>query len=82
MYDECLIKQSGSVICPVCHTKIDWFYRLWPSGTSYVSEASPSSSGIKPITDPFSKQVRFIMTCKTCHTDIDTDKMNLLEKNM
>lgn len=85
MYDECVIKQGGSITCPVCHTQVDWFYSLrpvmLPHGTEYLSEKSGSVSGIKPITDPFSKEVRFIMTCKICHTDMETDTMRLIDKS-
>ena len=85
MYDECAIKQGGSVICPVCHNQFDWYYRLGPVSefgeTRYVFETPPSVLGIKPITDPRSKEVRFIMTCKTCFTDIETDSMRLIDED-
>lgn len=85
MYDECVIKQGGAITCPVCHTQVDWFYSLWPVmspyGTKYSSEESGSVSKIKPITDPFSKEVRFVITCKTCHTDMETDTMRLIDKS-
>ena len=80
---ELKIKQSGTIICPICYNKIDWSYKM---------ETMPMENGrivssfeVKPhyhmVSHYFNSScnVIFRVCCERCNSVIETESMELIK---
>ena len=83
-----LIEQGGHIICPVCNNSFNWSYKFEqicpenfcnPNGIPTSTESTPHKH-ISHIATANGK-IRFIITCKNCCSNIETDAMELINKN-
>ena len=83
MYYNCenVISQGGCIVCPICHSKINWNYKrnlLYSSASSVGYPFSEEFHNYVDCVVNTDKKVRFIVHCNTCHVKIETEYMELI----
>ena len=82
-----LIEQGGHIICPVCNNSFNWSYKF----EQICPENSCNLNGIPTSTEStphryishiatFDGKVRFVIPCKNCHSNVETDTMELINR--
>lgn len=77
-----VIMQGGCMICPLCHSQKKWKikrdFAYYPHQCGIAVE--DEINGIENIFVSADNKVRFIICCDTCKVAMETDSMELINK--
>jgi hypothetical protein len=80
-----VIMQGGCMVCPLCHSQRRWRYKRdlvhYPFQSGTVTQDYPYGyNGIDSVVVTADNKVRFLMRCHTCNVIMETDSMELINK--
>ncbi len=83
-----IVLQGGSIVCPICQNKFNWSYKLTYITDVHLGSKDTIATSIESTPHRYISHVsnsngsiRFIIGCERCGYNIETDYMELINKD-